>query len=123
MPVTHSVRDKIANYVCGLVDAGPGNGKLLMRTSAGATVATLGFNKPAFGSSSGGTAPANTIVPDTNAAGGLIALAVAEDSLGNAVFGCTVSTTGGGGDIQLTATNIVAGQEVSVTSLTYSAPP
>ena len=54
----HAVRNQIATYVTGLLDAGSTAGKLVMQDASNNPVATLTFSKPAFGSPSNGTAAA-----------------------------------------------------------------
>jgi hypothetical protein len=119
----HMIRDQIANYVCGLLDAATTAGQLVFQDTQSNPVATLTFAKPAFGASSGGSATANAIGSDTNAVGGTISRAVAQDGNGNQIFIATVSFQGGGGDIQLNATTVAVGQSVSLSSLIYQAPP
>lgn len=124
MSVTHAagVRTAIANLVVDTIDAGSGAGTLEMQTSGNVEVATLTFSDPAFGAASGPTATASAITKDSSATGGTIAKAVAKDSDGNAVFTCSVTAGGGGGDIEMNSVVISALQEVSMTSLTYTAP-
>lgn len=125
MSVTHptTVRNALADLVVDLLDAGAGAGTLEFQTSGNVEVATLTFSDPAFGAASNGTAAASAITQDTSATGGTIAKAVAKDSNGNQVFSCSVTATGGGGDITLNSVVVSAGQAVSLSSLTYSAPP
>jgi hypothetical protein len=122
--VTHSstVRDAIANTVVDLLDAGAGAGTLEFQTSGNSEVATLTFSDPAFGNASSATATASAITADSSATGGTIAKAVGKDSAGNAVFTCSVTATGGGGDIELNSVSVSASQRVEVSALTYTAP-
>jgi hypothetical protein len=124
MAVTHptAVRNGLADYVVDQLDTGTPPGKLVMQTAASAAVATLTFANPAFGAAAAGTATANAIVADTNAVGGTIAKAELRQGPSTAIVLCSVTATGGGGDIQLNSVVISAGQQVSLTSLTYSAP-
>lgn len=121
--VTHptAVRNAIADLVVDSLDGGS-PGKLVFRTSGDVAVATLTFSNPAFGSASSGTATASAITSDTNAVGGTIAKATLENSAGTVKVNCSVTATGGGGDIQLSSVVVSAGQTVSMSSLTYSAP-
>jgi len=112
----------MADAVCSKLDLGSGNGKLVFQTSSSQTVATLLFTKPAFAAASAGLAVAATISSDTNAAGGTIAKASAQDSTGLEVFNCAVTAPGGGGDIVLSSVVISPGQTVSLSGLTYTAP-
>lgn len=124
MAVTHptATRNLICDLVVDQIDLNTPPGKLVMQTAGGATVATLTFPNPAFGASASGTATAGTIVADTNAVGGTIAKAELRQGNATAIVLCSVTATGGGGDIQLNSVVISAGQQVSLTSLTYSAP-
>lgn len=125
MSVTHptAVRNGVCDFVVDQLDEGTPPGKLIMQTSGGVTVATLTFPNPAFGAASGGTATAGTIVDDTNAVGGTIAKAEMRNAAGTAKVLCSVTATGGGGDITLNSVVVSAGQTVQMTSLTYSAMP
>jgi archaellin len=120
MAVTHSTacRNGIANYVVDQLDGG----NLVYQTSGDVEVATLAFAATAFGDASGGTATAGTITSDTNATGGTIAKASWQNSSATEVVECSVTATGGGGDIELSSVAISAGDTVSTSSLTYSAP-
>ncbi len=124
MAVTHpaAVRTGIADYVVDQIDVNTPPGKIVMQTSGGTTVATLTFANPAFGAASAGVAVANAIVADTNAVGGTIAKAELRQGGATPIILCSVTATGGGGDIQLNSVVISAGQQVSLTSLNYAAP-
>jgi hypothetical protein len=125
LAVTHptAIRNAIADLVCTTqLNANSPPAKLIMQTAAAATVATLTFGNPAFGAAANGTATANAITADTNAVGGTIAKAELRQGGATPIVLCSVTATGGGGDIQLNSVVISAGQQVSLTSLTYSAP-
>ena len=126
MAITHvvAVRNGLADYVVDLVDGGAGdaNGDLVIMTSGDVEVATLAFSDPAFGAASTGTASAATISDDTNATGGVAALFKVQDKSNSEVFRGTVTATGGGGDLQLSSTTIGAGDTISITAFTYTAP-
>ena len=124
MAVTHptAVRTAMCDFVVDQLDLNTPPGKLIMQTAGSVTVATLTFPNPAFGASAAGTATAGAIVADTNAVGGTIAKAELRQGAGTPIILCSVTATGGGGDIQLNSVVISAGQQVSLTSLTYSAP-
>lgn len=125
MAVSHpsSVRNAAVDLVCGLIDAGSAAGKLVFLTSGDVEVATLTFSDPAFGAAVAGVATAATITSDNSATGGTIAKANITDSDDNVVFACSVTATGGGGDIELNSVVVSATQEVSVTALTYTGAP
>lgn len=122
MAVTHptTVRNGLADYVVDLIDAGAGAGTLEFQTSGNVEVATLTFSDPAFGAATGGTATASAITSDTSATGGTVAKFVVKDSTGTQVFSGAVSTSGS--DINLSSLSVGAGDTVSISSLTYTAP-
>lgn len=125
MAVTHplAVRQGICNFVVDQIDEGTPPGHLVMQTAGGSTVATLTFSAAAFGSADGSAvAAAAAITSDTNAVGGTIAKAELRNAAGTAKILCSVTATGGGGDIQLSSVVISAAQTVSVSSLTYTPP-
>jgi hypothetical protein len=125
MALTHSsaVRTGLANYVANAVNNGTtaSAGSLVFLTSANATVASLLFANPAFGGAADGIASANAIQDDTNAVGGTVTKFEIRDRDGTVILSGTVTTTGGGGDIELSSTTVGAGDTISVSSLTYEA--
>lgn len=124
MAVTHAaaLRDVLCNAAVDSIDNGAAAGSLEFQTSGNVEVATLTFSDPAFGAASSGTATASAITSDTSATGGTIAKAVMKDSDGNSKILCSVTATGGGGDIELSSVIVSAGQTVSMSALTYTAP-
>ena len=127
MAVTHSTaaRNAATDAVTALIST---SGKLVFRispssvASPGAVVATLTFSATAFGASSSGTATANAITSDTNAAGNAspVAFATLQTSGGTIVIHCAVAASGS--DINLTnGLTVSAGDTVSCSSLTYTA--
>lgn len=125
MAVTHpvAVRTGLADFVVDQLDEGTPPGTLVMQTAGDVEVATLTFANPAFGAAAAGTATAGAIASDTSATGGTIAKARLKNAAGTDKIICSVTATGGGGDIELSSVIVSAGQTVSLTSLTYSAPP
>lgn len=125
MAVTHptAVRDGVCNFVVDQLDEGTPPGTLVFQTAADAEVATLTFSNPAFGASSSGTATAGAITSDSDATGGTITKARLKNAAGTDKILCSVTATGGGGDIELDDITVDAGQVVAVTSLTYTAMP
>ena len=127
MAVTHSTaaRNAATDAVTALIST---SGKLVFRTSPstvaapGTAVATLTFSATAFGASSSGTATANAITSDTNAAGNAspVLFATLQTSGGTIVVHCSVAASGS--DINLTGgLTVSAGDTVSCSSLTYTA--
>jgi hypothetical protein len=124
MSVTHptAVRTAIADFVVDQIDEGTPPGTLVFQTSGDVEVATLTFGNPAFGGAVSGVATANAITSDSSATGGTVAKARLKNAAGTDKVICSVTATGGGGDIELNSVSISAGQAVSLTSLTYAAP-
>lgn len=124
MAVTHpvAVRTALADFVVDQLDEGTPPGTLEFQTSGDVEVATLTLSTTAFGAASSGTATAAAITSDTSATGGTIAKARLKNAAGTDKIICSVTATGGGGDIELNSVVVSAGQTVSVSSLTYSAP-
>jgi hypothetical protein len=127
MAITHpvAIRNQLADLVVDAIDGGTTNptGKLVLKD--GATVlAELNMFNPAFGAASGGTATANAITDDTSAnASGTADNFEIQNRDGTVILtGNNITTTGGGGDLELNALFVAIGVNVSVTSLTYSAP-
>lgn len=123
MATTHTTaaRNTIADTVTALVDAN-GIGKLVIMTSGDVEVATLTMSATAFGAAASGTCNANAITDDTNATGGTAALYKITDGADTEIFRGSVTATGGGGDLQLSSVNIGAGDTVSISSFSYTAP-
>jgi len=126
MAVTHTTaaRNAATDAVTALIGA---SGNLTFRLTGtvgapGAVVATLPLSATAFAASSTGTATANAITPDTNAAGNASAVANAalQTSGGTLVIHCAVAASAS--DINMTnGLTITAGDTVTCTSLTYTA--
>jgi len=125
MAVTHptATRNLMADLVVDQLDLNTPPAKLIMQSAASATVATLTFSNPAFGAAASGTATAAAITSDTAAVGGTITKAELRQGGATPIILCSVTATGGGGDIQMNSVIISAGQTVAITALTYSAPP
>jgi hypothetical protein len=131
--IATSARNAAADAVVDLLDAGAGAGYIEIRTGAqpatpntaasGTLLATLPLSDPAFGSAASGTATASAITSDTSAdATGTAGWFRGYDSTGAAVIDGSVTATGGGGDMTLDSTSIVAGGTVAVTSWTITMP-
>jgi len=124
MAVTHvtALRTVLADAAVDSIDEGVAAGLLEFRTSGDVEVATLTFSDPAFGAAAAGVATASAITADASATGGTIAKAAFRTSVPADRILCSVTATGGGGDITLNSVITSAGQQVSVSSLTYTAP-
>lgn len=115
------------------LDAGPGPAYVEIRTGAqpstantaatGTVLAVLTCSDPAFGAPSAGTATAGAIVGDSSAdASGTAGWFRAYDSTGATVIDGSITASGGGGDMVLASTAIVAGGTVSASSWTITMP-
>ena len=128
MAVTHSTafRNTVADAHTTALGASP---RLVFRLSGtvgspGAAVATLVMSATPFGAASGGTATANAISSDTNAAGNAspVANATLQTSGGTVVSHCAVAASSS--DINMSGgLTVGAGDTVSCSSLAYSAMP
>jgi hypothetical protein len=118
MAVTHptATRNGIADYIVDQLNSGT----IEIQTSGDVEVATLTFGVTAFGAAAAGVATANAITSDSSATGGTAAKAQLKTSGATAIVNCAVGTSGS--DINLSSVTIGAGDTVSISSLTYTAP-
>ena len=113
-----AARNAACNAVVDLLDGGT----IELRTSADAEVATMTMGTPAFGAAVDGVATINAVTADASATGGAATKAVFITSGGADLFTVSVTDTGGGGDITYPSATITAGEEVGLTSFTYTQP-
>lgn len=120
MAVTHgtATRNKLATQILTDIDIGTA-GSLVFRTSGDVEVATLALSAVS-GVVAGAVLTFSTVSDDTNATGGTTTKFTIEDSSSVAVLFGAVAVSGA--DINLSSTNVSAGDTVAVTSLTYTAP-
>lgn len=138
-PVACSISTAARNAACDaivdLVDAGTPPGLLKIYDATGGVPAitsaistqvllgTLTMSTTAFGSASTGVATAATITQDSSAdATGTAAFFRITNAAGTAIIQGTCTATGGGGDLVLVTTSIVATQPIQITSLTFTVP-
>jgi hypothetical protein len=124
MAVVHATdtRDAFADFIASQL----ADGWIELWTAADVMIADgLDFDATTpFAPSSGGVIVANAIDPDTGVSGtGVVTKAVFFTTGGDEVLRCSVTATGGGGDIELSSVSLTAGQSVSISSLTYAAAP
>lgn len=97
-----TLSETAGNAACDAVVDLLDGGTILITEDDGETeVATCTFGTPAFGAADDGVATAEAITDDSDAAGGDAALAIIRDSEDGEVMRCTVTGSGGGGDIEL----------------------
>lgn len=119
MPTLESnARNAAVNAIAALCNSGT----IVFETSGNNEVATCTFGATAFAGAITGTATANAITSDSDAAGGTIAHAHLVTSGAAPIMQCTTTATGGGGDFELTSLVIGAGDTVQITSLTMTQP-
>jgi hypothetical protein len=122
-----ATRNAMVSAIATLVDAGSAGGKLKLRTGstpgAGTLLATIVLATTAFGSpSSGAIAGASFPRSDTNAAAtGTVGNYELTDSDDNVVSnGANVGTSGA--EVNLISLSVVAGQTVTLTSMSITQP-
>jgi Ni2+-binding GTPase involved in maturation of urease and hydrogenase len=129
MSVTHSaaLRNTLATAVLTAIDAGASPGKLVFRLtgtvgSPGTAVATLTLSDPS-GTVTGAVLTFDAITSDTNATGNAspVATATLQTSADTVCVHCAVAASAS--DINMTGgLTVGAGDTVSCSSLTYTAP-
>lgn len=129
MAVTHitALRTTLATAVRDAIDGGAGAGKLVFRlsgtvSSPGTAVATLTLSDPC-GTVTNGVLTFSAITSDTNATGNASAVAAAtlQTSADSVQVHCAVAASAS--DINMSGgLTVDAGDTVSCSSLTYSAP-
>lgn len=128
-----NVRNAMANAAVDLIDAGPAAGTVQIRSGAqpasagsaatGTLLGTLTLSDPAFADAVNGTATAGALTGDSSAdASGTAGWFRVLDSTGATVMDGAISEAGGGGEMILDKTAIVAGGTISVTSWTVTQP-
>lgn len=121
--VTHDIPTKnlIADAVCG---ANLDNGaKVVLLTAANVEVATIVLENDAFAAAVNGQAQANNFPKEDTVdnAGTITKFEVRNSTNVAKIFG-TVTTIGGGGDIELSSVAYVVNEIIRINSLTYRVP-
>lgn len=124
MAVTHvtTLRSVIADAVDAYINTGGGTAKVRLRDGT-TTIVDFDLANPAFGAAASGVITlAGTPIDAQAVAGGEVDNAQILDRGAALAISCSVTATGGGGDIEVTNVNIALDQDCSLTSLTYTAP-
>jgi hypothetical protein len=125
MAITHvtAVRNALANLIASTLLTGSAQEAQVVLRQGSTTIVTFDLAATPFGAASSGTISANTMPRTASAtASGIVDNFQLKDQAGTVVLTGTVTATGGGGDIEVSNTNIASGQDCSLESLTYTAP-
>lgn len=121
MSVTHesAIRNGIADYVVDSIDVG-GTGTLQFLTSGDAALATLTFSATAFGAAAAGVATAAAITSESSATAGVTTKGIIRNGSAVTILNFAVATSGS--DVNISSTTFSNGDQIALTSLTYTAP-
>lgn len=132
--VSTATQNAMAAGFAALADAGAGPGTIKLYTgtqpttandtATGTLLATFTLNDPAFGSPSSGTVTLSIspVVTATGVAAGDAGYFRLLDSTGGKVLDGNVTATGGGGNLTINTVTVSVGVDLSITSLTFTAP-
>lgn len=130
--IAAATRNAMLDQLRTLLDAGAAGGTIKFYTgtqpanadaglSGNTLLGTLTCSDPAAPGASGGVLTFSAITEDSSAdATGTATWARIADSNGNTICDVDVTTTGGGGTIQLNTTSIVAGGPIRISSASLS---
>jgi hypothetical protein len=118
-----AIRTSRANTLVDLVDVGStnANGQLWFKDASNNVLSKHDMANPAFAAAGSGAAVADTIQSANGLLSGAAVKFTIVDRDEGEVFSGTVTAVGGGGDLEsdTSSTQITAGQNVDVSSLTY----
>lgn len=121
MSLTHvtALRNTLADAVDAAINSGAGTAVLEILDGATLLV-SFNLQNPAFGAAASGiiTLQGTTISATAGASGTADGFQI-KDRDGTVLISGAVTATGGGGDIEVTNTNIASGQACDLDSLTY----
>ena len=118
MAVTHptlSVRQGMTTHVVNQLT----NGTIEIQTSGAVALATMTIVGYGAADANAVSQVTNLPLEDTNASAGTAAQAQQKATGGTVIIQCSVTATGGGGDIELSSVDFDAGDTVRLTNLTY----
>jgi len=118
-----AARNAAADGIVDLVDGGAGAGVLVLMDGA-TDVASFTLQDPAFGAAAAGVATllGTTLTVAASDNGPDCDGFEVRDSDATVIYSGTVTATGGGGDITMDNTNVTSGQDVNLTSHTFTQP-
>lgn len=127
-----SARNAAADAIVDLIDGGASAGRIEIRSGSrpsvnaaltGTVLASITLADPAFGAAASGVATATVPQSDSSAdATGTAGYLAALDSDSNVIYTATVGTSGSGADAILSTLSIVAGEPVTLNSMTFTQP-
>jgi hypothetical protein len=117
------IRTALANVIKTAIDAGSGPGFLELKNSGGAVLASIILNKPCGTVTNGVLTYTVSPLPrdPLGDANGTAALFSIKDSTGVEVYSGTVTATGGGGDVEMISTSVIANLPVEISDMSYGA--
>jgi len=118
---THA-RNVQCNAITGLINQGTGtpSGSLRIFTSDSTLITSLHLSNPAFADSTDSTAVAYQIYDATNLVTGTASIYGFYDRDSSFIWGGTVSTIGGGGELQINSTSLVEDSTTSIFPAYYA---
>lgn len=128
MALTHatSVRNAIMDAIDDQVNAGTTDAQadfVFIESSGPTDIAEINLQDPAFGASSSGQISIQGTPLSTSAgAGGTIDTFEVRDKDNSTAIDGTVTSTGGGGDVEIDNTSVNSGQTVQLDSYSQTAP-
>lgn len=125
MATSHPValKNEVVDLITGKLNLGSTNpqGRFVFLDSGDVVLASLDLSNPAFAASVNGQAAVNTVTTDTSAdATGTAVSFEFRDRDDAAVWGGSVTGTGGGGDVELTNVSLAVGDQVALPNYTYT---
>ena len=119
--LTTQAKNAALDSIVDLIDTGSGSSAVVkILTEDDSELATLPLSNPAFGAAYNGVVTANFIVGDTTINEGTASTFKVYSIGGAEILSGTVTAVSGGGDLQLTTTNLLVGDSVSVSSFSLT---
>ena len=119
-----SARNAACDAVVDLIDIGStyAQGSLKIYDSDSSVLVSLNMSNPAYGDATAGISTAASITDSTAFADGTATSFSIFDRDGTSVFDGTVTTLGGGGDLELNPNYLVSDATISIDSASFTVP-
>lgn len=124
MTITHEnpTRSALADLMTTREGTGAGANATLVFRAATTDIVTFALQAPTFGAAVNGTRTlAGAPITQAAAAAGVVDNFQVKNKDAGLEWSGSITIVGGGGDIEITNTNIAAAQDVQLASLTYAA--